>query len=111
MGRRGRSWRLRSHPAQQHEPLRPRVADRVLVARGRAREVAGTDLALLAPDADASGAGEHVVELVADGVAVARLLLPRLEAGPGAEEARRIDPAGPLHLFGGEGEQRGDVAG
>src|SRR3989442_15968318 len=98
MGRRGRSWRLRSHPAQQHEPLRPRVADRVLVARGRACEVARTHLALLAPDADASGAGEHVVELVADGVAGAPPPLPPPPAGPVAEEAPRVDPAALLPL-------------
>src|SRR5213083_1948545 len=82
----------------------------MLVARRGAHEVAGTDLALLGADADASRAGDDVVELVTHDVAVARLLLPGLEAVGVAEEVRRVDQADLLHLVGGEGEQRGDVA-
>src|SRR5205807_391310 len=48
--------------------------------------------------------------LVADHMAMARLLLPGLEAVGVAEEARRVDEADLLHLVGGERDQRGNVS-
>src|SRR5207237_8345923 len=102
--------RLGGHDHQQRELLRPRVADRVLVARGRAREVARAHLPLVVAHADAPPAREDVVELVADGVTVSCLLLARLEAVGVAEEVRRVDQADLLHLLGRERQQRGHVA-
>src|SRR5262245_25341537 len=101
---------LGRHDDEQHQPSRPGVPDRMLLARRRAHEVAGADVALFGADANASGAVEHVVELVPDRVSVARLLLAGLEAVRVAEEVRRVDEPDLLHLVRREGDQRGDVA-
>jgi hypothetical protein len=77
----------------------------VLLAGARTREVARGQLALLGADADARGAREHVVELVADRVPMARLLLSRLQAVGVAEEVRRVDEADLPELLGRERER------
>src|SRR5262249_5820263 len=86
------------------EALRTGVAHAVVLASRRAHQIARPDGTLLRPDADAAGARHDVVELVADGVAVSGLLLPRLGAAGVAEEATRVDEADLLHLVGGERE-------
>src|SRR5947207_2276793 len=74
--RRHRSRRLRRHHDEEDEPLRPRIPDSMIVARGRAHEVAGPDVALVVADTDPSRPRDDEVELVADGVAMSGLLLP-----------------------------------
>src|SRR5262249_24734850 len=105
-----RSGGLRRHDDGQRQPPRPGVPDGMLLAGRRAHEVAGAHVALLGADADPSGAVEHVVELVADCVSVARLFLAGLEAVRVAEEVRRVDEPDLLHLVRAEGDQRGDMA-
>src|SRR5690348_3236509 len=92
------SGRLRRHHDEQREASGTRVADPVVLARGRADEVAGGHGAFLGADADPARALEHVIELVADRVPVAGLLLPGFEAVRVAEEVRRVDETDLLHL-------------
>src|SRR5262245_53227973 len=80
----------------------------MLLTCGGAHEIARPHVALLRADAEPAGAGQDVVELVADRVAMSGLLLPGLEAVRVAEEARGIDEADLLHLLGGELEPVGD---
>src|SRR5689334_5164267 len=103
------SARLRRHHDEQREASGTRVADPVLLARRGAHEVAGGHGALLGADADPARALEHVVELVADRVAVAGLLLPGLEAVRVAEEVRRVDETDLLHLLRRERDEGWDV--
>src|SRR5262249_60796239 len=77
--------RLRRHHPEKGQPLVSGVTHPVVFPGGRTSEVARTELALLVADADEAPARHHVVELVADGVPVAGLLLARLGAGGGPE--------------------------
>src|SRR5262249_62375488 len=86
-----------------------RVAPPVLLTGGGTGEVARTEFVLLVADADEAPAGDHVVELVADGMPVAGLLLARLEAVGVAEEAGRIHQPDLLHLACAEHEAIADV--
>src|SRR6185369_13734346 len=60
-------------------------------------------------DTNARGAREDVVELVADRMAVARLLLSRFETVRVAEEIRRVDEADLAELVRGERKPGCDV--
>src|SRR5262245_9544893 len=107
--RRNSSRRLGGHHDEHRQAFGAGIPHRVVLAGRRTHQVARADVALLAADADASAAGQDVVELVTDRVPVPRLRLSGFETVHVAEEVRRVHQTDLLHLLGREGDQGRDV--